>query len=131
MMLRRDPAVQVPLLSELPPLQPHWLSILSCNTKCDGAHSQRILEAHRELAAHLALLLQLLLVRPAGHVGIAVGPRILPQLIHEEAVEEVALGTKACLAPLAVSHLFRHHSFIVKSSLPEPYLSCRGAHMDR
>ena len=97
-------------------LQPHWLSTPSCDTDCGGLHSQRIPEAHRELDAHLPLLLQLLLVRPAGHVGIAVGPSILPQLVHEEAVEEVALGAKACLALLAVSHLFRHHSRISQAA---------------
>ena len=78
MMLRWDPVVQVPMLSELPLLQPHWLSTPPCDTNCGGLHSQRIPEAHTELDAHLPLLLQLLLMRPAGHVGVAVGPSVLP-----------------------------------------------------
>ncbi len=56
-------------------------------------------------ATCLPLLLQLLLRSPAGDTGVAVGARVLPQLVHEEAVEEVALWAQPHIAPLRIPHL--------------------------
>ena len=55
---------------------------------------------------HLALIFKLLLSGPAGHIGIAVGAGVLPQLVHKEAVEEMALGPQPCLAPVRVPPLW-------------------------
>ena len=54
---------------------------------------------------HLALIFKLLLSGPAGHIGIAVGAGVLPQLVHKEAVEKMALGPQPCLAPVCIPHL--------------------------
>lgn len=55
---------------------------------------------------HLALIFKLLLSGPAGHIGIAVGAVILPQLVHKEAVGKMALGAQPCLAPVCIPHLW-------------------------
>lgn len=52
--------------------------------------------------AHLVLHLELLGQRPALHGLVGVGVRVLVQLVHKEAVEEVAAWPLARLPPLCI-----------------------------
>lgn len=68
-----------------------------------GATFARILLMQwRQKLAHLVLQLKLLGQRPARNSPVVVGALVLVQLVHKEAVEEVALGAQPRLPPLCV-----------------------------